>query len=133
MLALLPVSFIIMYLAQPLAWICPRAMRTSPAWVSPRPTPMPFGHPAPPRKDGDGNALYYTGKMTIGHKTGVSVNLSEDCVYTMSSFSSWGVPSNLTLKPEITAPGRQYLFHQRRYPENRPVCHHERYLHGFSP
>ena len=43
--------------------------------------------------------------MTIGHKTGVSVNLSEDCVYTMSSFSSWGVPSNLTLKPEITAPG----------------------------
>lgn len=58
-----------------------------------------------PRKDGDGNALYYTGKMTIGHKTGVSVNLSEDCVYTMSSFSSWGVPSNLTLKPEITAPG----------------------------
>lgn len=46
-----------------------------------------------PRKDGDGNALYYTGKMTIGHKTGVSVNLSEDCVYTMSSFSSWVSPA----------------------------------------
>ncbi|OLA31218.1 MAG: hypothetical protein BHW33_03575 [Firmicutes bacterium CAG:137_57_8] len=56
-------------------------------------------------KDGDGNALYYTGNMTIGHKNGVSVNVSEDCVYTMSSFSSWGVPSNLSLKPEITAPG----------------------------
>ena len=25
--------------------------------------------------------------------------------YTMSPFSSWGVPGNLTLKPEITAPG----------------------------
>ena len=55
--------------------------------------------------DGDGNALYYTGKMTIGHESGVNINVSEDCVYTMSSFSSWGVPSNLTLKPEITAPG----------------------------
>ena len=25
----------------------------------------------------------------------------------MSSFSSWGVPGSLTLKPEITAPGGQ--------------------------
>ena len=34
---------------------------------------------------------------------GVSEYNSE--YYTMSSFSSWGVPGSLELKPEITAPG----------------------------
>ncbi len=32
-------------------------------------------------------------------------SLSDSEYYTMSIFSSWGVPSSLTLKPEITAPG----------------------------
>ena len=54
-------------------------------------------------KDDAGNVLYYTGKMTISDKPAVSV--SESDYYTMSSFSSWGVPGSLKLKPEITAPG----------------------------
>ena len=46
---------------------------------------------------------YYTGKLTIlGRETGFQAN-SE--YYTMSDFSSWGVPGSLELKPEITAPG----------------------------
>ena len=46
---------------------------------------------------------YYTGKMTIlGIPTGF---LSNSQYYTMSDFSSWGVPGSLELKPEITAPG----------------------------
>ncbi|MGM9641003.1 MAG: S8 family serine peptidase [Faecousia sp.] len=58
-----------------------------------------------PVKDDEGNVLYYTGTLTVGNKIGTSINLSQDNVYTMSAFSSWGVPSNLNLKPEITAPG----------------------------
>ncbi len=46
---------------------------------------------------------YYTGEMTVYGKNGISVNPSE--YYTMSDFSSWGVPGDLSLKPEITAPG----------------------------
>ena len=46
---------------------------------------------------------HMTGKLTIHGKMGVGISGSE--YYTMSSFSSWGVPSSLTLKPEITAPG----------------------------
>lgn len=53
--------------------------------------------------DETGEVLYYTGKMTM--PTDVSVNYSESEFYRMSSFSSWGVPGSLTLKPEITAPG----------------------------
>ena len=54
-------------------------------------------------KDADGNTLYYTGKVTISSK--VSSGSSDSKNYTMSSFSSWGVPGSLELKPEITAPG----------------------------
>ena len=46
---------------------------------------------------------YRTGTMTIFGKMGATVNATE--YYTMSAFSSWGTPSALTLKPEITAPG----------------------------
>lgn len=46
---------------------------------------------------------YYTGEMTIYGKNGVSIDPS--AYYTMSDFSSWGVPGDLSLKPEITAPG----------------------------
>lgn len=46
---------------------------------------------------------YRTGEMTVTGKTTV-VSYESDS-YTMSSFSSWGVPGDLSLKPEITAPG----------------------------
>ena len=46
---------------------------------------------------------YYTGSVTISRRTGVSVYGSD--YYTLSGFSSWGVPGSLELKPEITAPG----------------------------
>ena len=46
---------------------------------------------------------YYTGKITIlGSEVGFQANSQ---YYTMSDFSSWGVPGSLELKPEITAPG----------------------------
>ena len=46
---------------------------------------------------------YYTGTLTVYGKLGGTVYGSE--YYTMSSFSSWGTPGSLELKPEITAPG----------------------------
>ena len=50
-----------------------------------------------------GGITYYTGKITIYAKEqGIPGNAE---YYTMSNFSSWGVPGGLTLKPEITAPG----------------------------
>ena len=49
-----------------------------------------------------GDFLYATGKITVSGKT--STGIVSD-TYTMSSFSSWGVPGSLQLKPEITAPG----------------------------
>ncbi len=53
--------------------------------------------------DDDGNILYYTGTITVADEVGVAEYDSE--YYTMSDFSSWGVPGTLELKPEITAPG----------------------------
>lgn len=52
--------------------------------------------------DVDGN-IYYTGTVEIISGTRV-VESAED-FYTMSSFSNWGVPGDLSIKPEITAPG----------------------------
>ena len=49
------------------------------------------------------NDIAYTGTMTVYSRPGAGVSGSG--YYTMSSFSSWGMPSSLTLKPEITAPG----------------------------
>ncbi len=46
---------------------------------------------------------YATGKMTI--MSGVGSGQFHSEFYTMSDFSSWGVPGSLELKPEITAPG----------------------------
>ncbi|MCQ2538013.1 MAG: S8 family serine peptidase, partial [Lachnospiraceae bacterium] len=46
---------------------------------------------------------YYTGKVTI--KKGLTPVIYNSDHYQMSSFSSWGVPGNLSIKPEITAPG----------------------------
>ena len=56
-----------------------------------------------PVTDDAGNVLYYTGTLTISSK--VAANLYNSEYYTMSDFSSWGVPGSLKLKPEITAPG----------------------------
>lgn len=46
---------------------------------------------------------YYTGKLTVvGGKTTLYKGSK---LLTMSDFSSWGVPGDLSMKPEITAPG----------------------------
>ncbi len=51
-----------------------------------------------------GGITVYTGKVEITSQlqTGVNMERSEA---TISSFSSWGVPGSLVMKPEITAPG----------------------------
>jgi len=49
-------------------------------------------------------AQYFTGTLTIS-ETPVVQNPGEVTSFTMSSFSSTGVPGNLSMKPEITAPG----------------------------
>ncbi len=53
--------------------------------------------------DEAGNTLYFTGTMTVSDTIGLGQFDSE--YYTMSDFSSWGVPGSLEMKPEITAPG----------------------------
>lgn len=58
---------------------------------------------ATPVTDGKGNVLYYKGILTVSN--GIGSVLYDNEYYTMSSFSSWGVPGDLSLKPEITAPG----------------------------
>ena len=50
--------------------------------------------------------LYGIGSIDIGAGLGSSdAEINENGIYTMSSFSSWGVPGSLEMKPEITAPG----------------------------
>ncbi|MBE6945571.1 MAG: hypothetical protein E7459_05735, partial [Ruminococcaceae bacterium] len=56
-----------------------------------------------PVTDDAGNVLYYTGDIKVDTKVGTSVG--SDQYYTMSTFSSWGVPTALIMKPEITTPG----------------------------
>lgn len=51
----------------------------------------------------EAGVTYYTGKVTV--KSAPSANVENSANYTMSAFSSWGVPGDLSLKPEITAPG----------------------------
>ena len=52
----------------------------------------------------DGGMTYYTG--TLQASDGIDIYVGEVSeIQTMSTFSSWGVPSTLTMKPEITAPG----------------------------
>ncbi len=53
--------------------------------------------------DENGKELYRTGKMTVTGELDTSV--AENDYYSMSYFSSWGIPSSLEMKPEITAPG----------------------------
>ncbi|MBE6944536.1 MAG: hypothetical protein E7459_00420, partial [Ruminococcaceae bacterium] len=47
----------------------------------------------------------YAGTVKISITGDVLVNQYNSEYYTMSDFSSWGVPGTLELKPEITAPG----------------------------
>ena len=56
-----------------------------------------------PVTDAEGNVLYRTGTLTVSDAIGLGTFDSE--YDTMSTFSSWGVPGSLELKPEITAPG----------------------------
>ena len=46
---------------------------------------------------------YFSGSFTVSQIADTTKYNSD--YYTMSNFSSWGIPENLTLKPEITAPG----------------------------
>ena len=76
-----------------------------------------YAEPCASISQGDANAIralstaqttsagvtYYTGEITvIGREVGYVANSD---YYAMSEFSSWGVPGDLSLKPEITAPG----------------------------
>ena len=49
------------------------------------------------------NGGWYSGTITV--KGALTGNYENSAFKTMSSFSSWGVPGDLSLKPEITAPG----------------------------
>lgn len=51
----------------------------------------------------DVGSEYFTGSVVISDEIAPLPENAER--YTMSSFSSWGVPGDLSLKPEITAPG----------------------------
>ena len=48
--------------------------------------------------------VYYTGSMSIASELEVQIPEVSDQV-TVSSFSSWGMPQTLVMKPEILAPG----------------------------
>ena len=57
---------------------------------------------------GEGDVvLGWAGSMEVPSEPFAGMHDSE--YYTMSSFSSWGVPGSLELKPEITAPGGNIL------------------------
>ena len=56
-----------------------------------------------PVTDEEGNVLYYTGTLYVSDD--VRQSDYNRGYFTMSSFSSWGVPGTLEMKPEITAPG----------------------------
>ena len=51
--------------------------------------------------------LGWTGALEVPEEA--FTGMYEDAYYTMSEFSSWGVPGSLELKPEITAPGGDIL------------------------
>lgn len=54
----------------------------------------------------DSGVTYYTGTVTVYQK---ATTVFYPGAYIMSSFSSWGVPSSLIMKPEITTPGGSIL------------------------
>ena len=56
--------------------------------------------------DADDTIQYYQGTLTFSENT---ASAEKDSYYTMSFFSSFGVPGSLTLTPEISAPGGYIL------------------------
>ena len=60
-----------------------------------------------PITDENGKVLGWTGTLNV--PTTAAPGMYPTDYYTMSSFSSWGVPGSLELKPEITAPGGDIL------------------------
>lgn len=56
-------------------------------------------------KDAEEKVLYYTGTMTVPSKPEVVMQGEPSDTVEVSSFSSYGVPGTLTMKPEILAPG----------------------------
>ncbi len=70
---------------------------------------------------------YYTGKMTISDKS--TVQLDQSGYYTMSDFSSWGIPGSMEIKPEITAPGGSIysLFGYNKKAGNTYAGGHDKY------
>ena len=55
------------------------------------------------RASSQNHGTYYTGTLSVDHKAG---GVYQNAPFkTMSFFSSWGVPGDLSMKPEITAPG----------------------------
>ena len=69
-----------------------------------------------PVLDESGKVKYLTGTMTISETIGMGQ--FDSTYYTMSDFSSWGVPGSLELKPEITAPGGNIYSILGSTPEN---------------
>lgn len=51
----------------------------------------------------DAGVTYYTGKVTVSSE--LTANMEHSDFYSMSAFSSWGIPGDLSMKPEISAPG----------------------------
>ena len=51
----------------------------------------------------EGGVKYYTGTIKVSGDS--KTKYYDEDFYTMSSFSSYGVPGDLSMKPEITAPG----------------------------
>ena len=73
-----------------------------------------------------GTVLYWSGTMTVSESA--DAFLYPDAYYTMSSFSSWGVPGSLELKPEITAPGGEILsVGGANASSDNPIYDHETY------
>lgn len=58
---------------------------------------------ATPVSDESGNVLGYEGTLSV--ETAIDSVAYHSEYYTMSDFSSWGIPGDLSMKPEITAPG----------------------------
>ena len=75
---------------------------------------------------GDGTT-YYTGTMSIAGELEVQIPEISDTV-TVSSFSSWGGPGSLVLKPEILAPGGSiYSVWGANVGQSSPTQSHEDY------
>ena len=73
------------------------------------------------------NTVYYTGTMSISEEMVVQVPEVSDNV-TVSSFSSYGMPGTLVLKPEILAPGGSiYSVWGANAGQSSPTTSHEDY------